>query len=78
MQWFIYLLRHLKWIGWSSAAVAATTGIFSWNNNFIPYFKIVDHYGNVKLFNNILDSLSVFINYFFTTSHYSEYFFCNV
>ena len=65
MQWFIYLLRHLKWIGWSSAAIAATTGIFSWNTNFIPYLKIVDHYGNVKLFNNILDSLSVFINYFF-------------
>lgn len=66
MQWFIYFLRHLKWIGWSSFGIAFAVSILTWERtHLIPHLKIVDHLGNVKLFNNILDSLSIFINYFF-------------
>ncbi len=66
MQWFIYFLRHLKWIGWSSFGIAFAISILTWERTqLIPHLKIVDHLGEVKLFNNILDSLSIFINYFF-------------
>lgn len=66
MQWFIYFLRHLKWIGWTSSGIAALTAVLTWNNaSLVPYLKIVDHLGNVKLFNNLLDSASIFTNYFF-------------